>query len=149
MKELAVTVQRVELYTSVRELPIELSKKMHHYLLQDSGIGTTFQDIDERLTRFTSFIQADKKADALEEAKNLRYALFCVVEEIRFDTPAFGCLIHSVDGKEITDRSTEGLGRLISSLELNNGMVEDILTEVKKNLIKNDSFTSLKSSTRT
>jgi hypothetical protein len=140
---------KIIFYSSVKELPIELSKKMQNYLLQQIGVGSTVQDIDDHLERLTTFLSADKKEEAIEEVKNLRFAYFSAINGLRYDTLAFACLLYSINGKKIEDYSTEGLQALIidlSSKGLTNEKVEAVLDEVKKNLIRNGNFTFLMSS---
>lgn len=136
----------LKVYNSVKELPIELSKKMQSYLLQESGVGSTVQDVDGHLARLTTFLAKDMKAEAIEETQNLRLALFSGVMEMRFDSPAFGCLVYSVDGKRVEDYSATGLQELMAMLSekgLTNEKMEEVLSDVKKNLIPNGNFISL------
>lgn len=142
-----VTVNRTTIlfYSSIKELPIDQSKKMQNYLLQAVGIGSSIQDIDDHLSRASAFISADKKDECVEELKNLRFSMFSALNEIRYDTPAFACMIHSVDGKRVQDYSLEGLNTLITELSkegLTNEKVEQILGEVKKNLIQSEGSAS-------
>jgi hypothetical protein len=146
MKILAIGKTKVELYNSIKELPISASKKMHSFILQESGIGNTIQDIDSRLERLMLFLTAGNNPEALEEAKNLRFALFSTISQMSFESAAFGCLVKSVNDKENTDYSQEGLQNLVAQLSkagLSAGMVTDILEDVKKNLIPNENFASL------
>lgn len=138
----------IKMYNSIKELPIDLSKRMQSYLLQDTGIGATVQDVDNHLARLTTFLANDKKAEAIEETHNLRLALFSGIMEMRFDAPAFGCLIHSVNGERLQDYSATGLQELMAHLSaagLTSGTMEEIIDDVKKNLIQNENFTFLPS----
>lgn len=131
-------------YTSIKELPIEVSKQFGAYMVQQAGIGSTMEDVDEHLGRITAFLNADKKDDAIEEAKNLRFNIFSMIAKWDYKSLAFGCLIKSVDGKQLEDRGIEGLNELIEQLSkagLTNEMVSDVLEDVKKNLIPNGNST--------
>jgi hypothetical protein len=142
--EIKIDKTKVLLYSSIKELPIELSKKMQNYLLQAVGIGSTIQDIDDHLARASAFLSADKKDECIEELKNLRFAMYSAINEIRYDSLAFGCMIHSINGRLITDYSQEGITNAIAYLSkkgMTDEKVEQILEEVKKNLTrKEDSF---------
>jgi hypothetical protein len=141
--EIQINKTKVQLYSSIKELPIDQSKKMQAYLLQQMGIGSGVQDIDDRLERMTTFLSADKKAEAVEELKNLRFAIFSTVQEVRYDSLAFACLLHSIDGERVQDYSSDGLTAMITRLSgegLSNEKVEDILAEVKKNLTPNENY---------
>ncbi len=59
----------IALYSSIKELPIELSKKFNSYLMQDAGIGNTIEDVDDHLARLYMFVNGDKKMEAIEELK--------------------------------------------------------------------------------
>lgn len=131
----------IKVYSSIKELPIELSKKFNAYLLQDAGIGNTIADVDDHLARLMVFVQSDKKNEAIEEAKNLRYNLFSMVSNWNYKSIAFGCLVYSINDEVVIDHSSEGIGKLIEHLStkgLTVGMLEETLTEVKKNLIPNE-----------
>lgn len=152
MKELEFNHTKISLYTSIKELPIETSKKFQHYLLQDVGIGNTIEEVDEHLSRLMEFLRSDKKDDAVEETKNLRFNLFSMLSEWHFKSLSFACLIRDVNGEPVKDYSPEGLNKLIEKLSeagLSNSMVEDALEEVKKNLIRNGNSIFLNSLEKT
>lgn len=146
MTEINLNKTRVQFYSSIKELPIDLSKKMQGYLLQHIGIGSTVSDIDDHLERLTTLIKSetDRKTEITQELKNMRYAMFSAVSEISYDAPAFACLVHSINGKKIEDYSLDGLNKITSYLSkkgLTVELVSDILQEVKKNWIPNANFT--------
>ncbi len=142
MKTISINGKEVEVYGSIKELPIAISKRFHHYLLQDVGIGTSIESIDDHLNRLRIFQDSDKKAEATEELSNLRYSLFSMLSEIDFRSLSFACLIHAVDGKVVSDHTPEGLSKLIEELNPTGLEVEEHLQEVKKNLIPNVATTS-------
>jgi hypothetical protein len=148
MKVIRIADTEVELYSSIKELPIAVSKKLHLFLLQESGIGNTIQAIDDRLQKLMLFVSNDEKGPALEEAKNLRFALFSTVSEMDYQSASFGCLIKSVNGKQTNDYTQEGLQKLVGELSekgLTSGEIAETLDEVKKNLILSEDFISLES----
>jgi hypothetical protein len=139
---------KITLYSSVKELPITLSKKFQHFMLQDIGIGNTIESIDDHLERVFMFMHADKKEEAMEEAKNLRYNLFSMLAEWDFKALSFACLIKCVNGEPVEDRSPEGLNALLDRLStegLTVGMVDELLSDVKKNWIPKGNSISLSS----
>jgi hypothetical protein len=130
----------ITLYSSIKELPIELSKKFNSYLLQDAGIGNTIEDVDEHLARLMVFVSEGKAPETLEELKNLRYNLFSIIGNWDYESMSFGCLIKSVNNEPVTDYSSEGIITLMAQLSeggLNNEKVQSVIDEVKKNLIPN------------
>jgi hypothetical protein len=135
----------ITLYSSIKELPIELSKKFNNYLLQDAGIGNTIESVDDHLARLMVFLSENKTPDALEEVKNLRYNLFSMISQWDYESLSFGCLIKTVNGEPVTDYSSEGITVLMARLSeegLNNEKVQSVIEEVKKNLIPNALYTS-------
>jgi hypothetical protein len=135
----------ITLYSSIKELPIELSKKFNSYLLQDCGIGNTVESVDDHLARLMVYVSEGKKDEMLEELKNLRYNLFSMIGNWDYESMSFGCLVKSVNGDPVTDYSSEGIITLMARLSddgLNNETVQTVLDEVKKNLLPNASFTS-------
>jgi hypothetical protein len=138
----------ITLYSSIKELPIELSKKFNNYLLQDAGIGNTIESVDEHLARLMVFVGEGKKEETLEELKNLRYNLFTMISEWNYECLSFGCVVKAINGEPVTDYSNEGIINMMARLSeegLNNEKVQSVIEEVKKNLIPNVNFTSLSS----
>lgn len=146
---------KIELYGSIKELPVRVSKEFKKYFLQDTGIGSDMEDIDEHLHKLVTFA-AQKDPDAVaQEATNLRFAFFAVLEKWDFRSLSFACLVKSVwrrtigsvvwDKTPVTDYTSQALTQLIDQLSsegLTVGMVEDLLADLKKNLIPNAGFIS-------
>lgn len=152
MKEITLNNTQVTLYTSIKELPIEVSKKLQHYLLQVIGIGNSIEEADEHLARLMEFLKSDKKDDAIEEVKNLRYNLFTMLSEWDFRSLSFACLVKEVNGKPLKDYSPEGLNKIVVELSeagFTQGMVQDTMDEIKKNLIRNGNSIFLSSLEKT
>jgi len=59
-----------------------------------------------------------------------------MLSKIDYRSLAFGCLIESVDGQKVEDRSTETLTALIDRIGITEGQLDEYLTEVKKNWIR-------------
>lgn len=121
----------VQLYSSIKEMPIKRYKLMQQYLLQEAGIGSTISDIDQHLSKVAQFVAADKKDEAVEELTNLRYNFFSVMTGLSFKSKAFCCLMScGVD---------EGL---LLVEEMSEGDVSETWETVKKNLIQSYQPTS-------
>src|SRR6478752_785501 len=91
----------ITLYSSIKELPIELSKKFNNYLLQDAGIGNTIESVDDHLARLMVFVGEGKKEETLEELKNLRYNLFTMISEWDYESLSFGCMVKAINGEPV------------------------------------------------
>lgn len=128
----------IELYSGIKELPIQRFKIFQNYLLQDSGIGNTMEDIDKHLANTIMFLGADKKTEAKEELTNVRYTFYSLLNGIDYKTKSFACLVKKIDGLEYADLSTEGLDNVVNKLEEIGATIEEIQShwhQVKKNLI--------------
>jgi hypothetical protein len=141
MKAVKLNTTTINIYSSIKELPIDVRKRFDQYSIQDAGIGNSIADVDQHLEKVFTFVANDKKEDAMEELTNMRLGIFSALSGINFKSLSFACLV-----ADNNDHSDEGLTNLVSRLSddgLTDGMVTDILDEVKKNLIPNADFTSL------
>jgi hypothetical protein len=127
----------LKLYASIKELPHRIGKKMNMAVIKEAGIGSSVADIDDHLARLREFVSKGHKEDALKEIKNMRLSMFSGVFGIDHKSQAFACLIHSIDGKPITDYSEENLIAIMEKLPINSREIEYYLEDVKKNLIPN------------
>lgn len=133
----------IELFGSIKELPVKRYKVMQQYLLQDSGIGSDIEAIDERMTRLVTFMEAAKHDEAKEELANLRYTFFSAISGLDFKTKAFACLVSKVNGKPAEDLSSDGLNKIAELFD--NISVEEMEKHwelIKKKLIQNSVSTS-------
>jgi hypothetical protein len=143
MKVIEINKTRVELYSSIKELPIHLRKKFDGYMLQEIGIGSSMEDIDKHLENAFLFIANDKKEDAMEELKNLRFNFFSMLNNVSYSALAFGCLVKSIGDKEIKDYSSEGLALIakqLSDIGITDDQLKDVIDGVKKNLIPKGNY---------
>lgn len=130
----------VKLYASIKEMPVTLYNLSQRYLMQDSGIGSDMGAVDSHFKILDSLLSADKIEEAKKERINLRYTFYVMLEGIDFKSPALACYIHSVNEEKITDYSEEALKNLVQTLSeqgLSREMVEDQLTDLKKNFSMN------------
>ena len=128
----------IELYGSIKELPVRRYKLMQQYLLQESGIGSDISAIDDRLSRTVNFLENSKPDEAKEELINLRYAMFSAISGLDYKSKAFSCLVCRVNDQLFTDMSSEGLERLVEILDaLPVEEIEKHWDGVKKKLIPN------------
>lgn len=133
MKSLIVNKKIVRVYDSIDEMPITNFQKYNKYLLIDSGIGSDVDDIDAHITRVAKFIKSSNNKKALQELQNMRQNMYMVNSEISPKYLAFAALIHSIDGKEVTDLSDDGLKDLLAELkEIKHSKIIDFLLWLKK-----------------
>jgi len=129
--------QTITLYSSIKEMPIKLYNLTQRYLLQDMGIGSDMNSIDEHFRSLDAFLAAGKNEDAQKERENMRFNFYTMLEQVNYKSLTFGCHIFSVNGVEVTDRSEEAITALLDTLLISYEQAEEILAEVKKNFNMN------------
>lgn len=116
MKKLYVNGKVVKVYDSIDEMPIVNFQKYNKYLLIDSGIGSDIDDIDQHIVKIAKFIKTDNRK-ALQELQNMRQNIAMINSEISPKYMAFAALIHSINGREITDLSDDNLKEVLADLK--------------------------------
>lgn len=145
MKQLIHNEHKILIYDSIGELPIERFQAFNKYLLLDSGIGSDFNAINQRLHSLSRLIGTDRKNDALKEIANLSQAINFIIANVSPEMYAFVCLCRQIDGKDITDLSDEGIKSTLSMLnkiEIPNNILTRWLYGAKKKLRKKSSYIS-------
>jgi hypothetical protein len=133
----------LELFGSIKELPIVRHKLMQQYLLQDGGIGSDINAIDERISKLVNFLEHGRPDEAKEELTNLRYALFSGISGLDFKCRAFACFVNKINGEQCSDLSSDGITRTVEILStITVGDLEQHWETVKKKLILSSEPTS-------
>lgn len=101
----------VELYNSIAELPIDRFMLFNRQILIDSGVGCDLEDISIKVTRIIRLIDKDPDG-AKVELKNLSGTLVNAINEVNPKMGAFVALVKSIEGKEVTDLSLEGIEKV-------------------------------------
>lgn len=130
----------IELFASIKELPITRYRLLQSLLIQESGIGSDMAAVDERLQRIIMFAASGKTDETKEEAMNLRYTFFSMLSKLNYKTKAFACFVWKINGVESTDISDEGLNRTVKCIEdfgVSMEQLEGWFDDVKKKLIPN------------
>lgn len=130
----------IELFGSIKELPIARYRLLQSLLIQDSGIGDNMAAVDERLQRIIMFASTGKADETKEEAMNLRYTFFSMLSKLNYKSKAFACFIWKINGVESRDISDEGLKRTVEIIESFGTSMEQLeawFEDVKKKLIPN------------
>lgn len=135
MKTIEIGKYKVELYDSIDELPIKRFHKFNKYLLVDAGVGSDLNDINEKIAKIMIYVDRSDKVNARIELENLRQAMYLVTQETNLKHLAFMVLVKSIDGKEITDLSDEGVRatqKIFENQALN--FLDRLLQSVKKKI---------------
>lgn len=123
------------MYDSIDEMPIVNFQKYNKYLLIDSGIGSSVDDIDMHIIRIAQLINASENKKAIQELQNMRQNMHMINSKISPKYLAFAALVYSVDGKVVGDLSDDGLKELLHSIrEIKHSKVIDFLEWLKKKL---------------
>lgn len=127
----------IAFYDSILELPIDVESEMRAYELMDIGIGSDGGDLMLHLKKIVDFIASNNNQYAIEEVKNLEMQYLHSTNHYHPDRLAFLCLIKSIDGVNIEDRSQQRLAQLQKQIGFTVEQAESIYLEVKKNFQKN------------
>ncbi|OOG19130.1 hypothetical protein BWD42_04050 [Sphingobacterium sp. CZ-UAM] len=131
---------KVKMYSSIKEMPVKVFNIFQGYMIQESGIGSTMESVNDHFEKLDTFLSVGKIEDAIVERENLHYNIYSALEGISYKSLAFGCFIHAIDGGHVSDYSTENLQEILGKLSdqgLTIGMVEEQLDQIKKKLISN------------
>lgn len=138
MKQMLINKKTICVYDSIDEMPIANFQKYNKYLMIDSGIGSDVDDIDAHITKIAKYIKSKDEKKALLELQNMRQSMYMINSEISPKYLAFAALIHSIDGKEVTDLSDDGLKALLEEIkQIKHSKVIEFLFWLKKKLQRN------------
>jgi hypothetical protein len=129
MTEVKLNGHRVELYSSIEELPIVRFHKYNKCLLVDAGVGSDLTAFDAHIERAVRYIRADKRDEAAKELDNLRQNVYVIIQGMSPQHMAFACLVSRIDGKAQADLSDEGLQKVLQ--QLGGTPLKDITAQVE------------------
>jgi hypothetical protein len=121
---------KVLMYSDIEQLSAERFSKVNKFWMLHDELGGSFEEIDRiHITRL--LLSLDDKDKAKRVIDNLRVLIHNIIHEVNPESLAFACLIHSIDGVEMTDLSDENLLRTVKYLS-NNGLTEEVLKKKLK-----------------
>lgn len=133
MKAIKINNKIIQVYDSIDEMPIVNFQKYNKYLLIDSGIGSDVDDIDSHIVKIAKFINLKDSKKALQELQNMRQNLYMINSEISPKYLAFAALIHSINGKRVTNLSDDNLKAILKSIsEVKHSAIIDFMMWLKK-----------------
>ena len=132
MKTLNLNNMEIKIYDDIDELPIVNFQKYNKYIMLDAGLGSDVDSVDQHIVNIAKLINTDKKK-AVQELQNMRQNMHLIVNELSPKYMAFASLIHSIDGKEVTDLSDSNLKSIIEQInKVKNYKIVDLLLWLKK-----------------
>ena len=117
MQEVRIGKHKVLLYSDIEELPAWRFSKFNKFVLIDSQIGSTIQDVDQRFQNLYLIAKNEDMAKMKAEINNLRQSIHFTLTETNTKMMSFISLIYSIDGKEFNDLSEEGIQRMSEKLK--------------------------------
>lgn len=116
MREQRIGIHYCEVYDTIEELPIVRWHKYNKYSVVESGIGSDLTTIDTHIRKVGAYIRKGDADKAQVELQNLRQNIFFAQNGTSPKLLASAVLVKSIDGKEVTDISDEGLQRVLDTL---------------------------------
>jgi hypothetical protein len=107
----------LKMYNSAEELPIKRYSKFQRYNILESGVGSDIESIGSHFGKMFEFLNYKMNEEALQEAKNLYYNFFLILQEVNLPGLAFCCLLHSIDGEPLYDLSEDNLKAVCDRLD--------------------------------
>lgn len=122
---------KLMLYTDIDQLSAERFSKVNKYWMLYDELGNSFEDIDRiHITRI--MLSMDDKEKAKRVLDNMRVLIHNIINEVNPESLAFVCLIHSIDGEEITDLSEDNLKRILKLLSDKGLMYSELKKKLKR-----------------
>ena len=135
MKEVKLNGHKVEIFSSIEELPMVRFHKYNKCLLVDSGVGGDLSSFDAHIERVVRFIRNDSREEAAKEMENMRQNIYLIMQGLNPQHMAFACLVCTIDGKRYDDLSDDGLQKVLTLLGgTSTKEVKDQTEEVKKKI---------------
>lgn len=116
MRKITIAGKEVEIYDGIEELPIVRFHKYNKMLLIDAGIGSDMADLDGHIDKAMRYMAMGKNDLAQTELENMRQNIYFINAGISPKNYAFAALVKSIDGKECTDMSDDGLKAIVEML---------------------------------
>lgn len=126
---------RLELYASIDEMPMANYHKFNKYLMFESGLAPDANGVIGHLSKMNELLAAGENEKLATELQSTYQSIYFIMEEMSPVSMAFACMIHTIDGKEVTDLSDEALKLLSYKLNRERAKVIRLkVEELKKKL---------------
>lgn len=116
-------------------MPMANYHKFNKYVMFESGLAPDANGIISHLSRMNELLNAESYDKLRVELQNTYQAINFVMNDISPISMAFACMVHRIDGKEVTDLSDESLKLLSYKLNRESAKVlRQKVEELKKKL---------------
>lgn len=144
MNTCSVGGHKVELYSSIDEMPMANYHKFNKYLMFESGLAPNANGVIGHLSRMSELLSAEEYDKLRLEIQNTYQAVSFIMEEMSPVSMAFACMVHKIDGELVTDLSDEAMKLLSYRLNRERAKVlRSMVEELKKKLTLNSKPTFL------
>lgn len=144
MNTCVVGGHKVELYSSIDEMPMANYHKFNKYLMFESGLAPNANGVIGHLSRMSELLSAEEYDKLRLEIQNTYQAVSFIMEEMSPISMAFACMVHKIDGELVTDLSDEAMKLLSYRLNRERAKVlRSKVEELKKKLTLNSKPTFL------
>lgn len=130
---------KIELYSSIKEMPVDRFNEFNKLAAIDMGVGSTLQDFNNHFSKLHSYVVNNSKDNALLEMSNIYQNFFYAINKISIWSYSFCAFIKSINGKEYTETEIpkhRDTIKMLSDKGLKVDECQSVIDEVKKNLIQ-------------
>ena len=138
----------VEFYDSIEEMPHRRYMKFNKEMMRQNEVGNSVIDIFKRIERAIQFIGAEQTDKALKELSNAKMSFNYASAELQPCGLALASMVKTIDGKEQTDITSDGLRSVLSLLQdlgITKREVEETTETIKKKSRENSKSSFLSS----
>lgn len=139
----------IEIFSDIEEMQSWRFMKFNKFVLIDSNIGATIEDVDRRFQNLYLMAKNEENDKIKNEINNLRQSIYFVLTETNTSMMSFIALINKVDGEYFNDLSDDGIKRMQNLLKgMSIRTAKSIVQDIKKKSKKNSENSSRKYSRR-
>lgn len=124
----------VEFYESIYELPMRRLNEFNIHLAQDSGIGSTLADWDERMAGVDVALSSGSLENTMRERYNSRLGLYLLFEHINTKARALADVVYAVNGQSVASNTEDEMMEVhhLLSMWMSDAQAREVADELKK-----------------
>lgn len=137
---------KVEFYDSIEEMQHRRYMKFNKEMMRQNEVGSDMTDVLKRIERSLQFLGAGENDKAFKELSNAKMCFNYANAEIEPRGLALASMVKSIDGKEQTDITTDGLRKVLKTLQdigITKKEVDETSEAIKKKSKENSKFSFL------